>query len=342
MRKIITGLFLAASFLLPSVAGAQQKLDKLTITSGGDGMHYFPFYVARGGGFFAKEGIDADWVNVNSGTRQAASIMGGSADMTPMAFLHVIKARGEGADIVAIGDVFDVYGMTIVLSNEAIARKGIKLNMSTDEKVKRLEGLKIGISSPGSSTDALIRSVLVARGYDPDKTVSLLPFGAGTSILAAFEKKLTDGVVYVAPIPEIIEQKGLGKTIINPFKNEVPELVNVPYVVAATSRATLEKKPELMRRAMRALAKAMDFAQTHPAETAKIMRQYFPDLDETLFQTVVETYRKATPRSPVLTREQVDKTVAWMNIGAKTKVSAKFEDVVDDRLAKEALANVGQ
>ena len=342
MRKIIAGLFLAASFLLPSVAGAQQKLDKLTITSGGDGMHYFPFYVARGGGFFAKEGIDADWVNVNSGTRQAASIMGGSADMTPMAFLHVIKARGEGADIVAIGDVFDVYGMTIVLSNEAIARKGIKLDMSTDEKVKRLEGLKIGISSPGSSTDALIRSVLVARGYDPDKTVSLLPFGAGTSILAAFEKKLTDGVVYVAPIPEIIEQKGLGKTIINPFKNEVPELVNVPYVVAATSRATLEKKPELMRRAMRALAKAMDFAQTHPAETAKIMRQYFPDLDETLFQTVVETYRKATPRSPVLTREQVDKTVAWMNIGAKTKVSAKFEDVVDDRLAKEALANVGQ
>lgn len=342
MRKIITGLFLVASFFLPDVAGAQQKLDKLTITSGGDGMHYFPFYVARGGGFFAKEGIDAEWVNVNSGTRQAASIMGGSADMTPMAFLHVIKARGEGADIVAIGDVFDVYGMTIVLSNEAIARKGIKLDMSIDEKVKRLEGLKIGISSPGSSTDALIRSVLVARGYDPDKTVSLLPFGAGTSILAAFEKKLTDGVVYVAPIPEIIEQKGLGKTIINPFKNEVPELVNVPFVVTATSRATLEKKPDLMRRAMRALAKAMDFAQTHPAETAKIMRQYFPDLDETLFQTVVETYRKATPRSPVLTREQVDKTVAWMNIGAKTRVSAKFEDVVDDRLAKEALANVGQ
>jgi NitT/TauT family transport system substrate-binding protein len=340
MRKILTGLFLAAAFLLPDIASSQPKLEKLTITSGGDGMHYFPFYVARGGGFFAKEGIDAEWVNVNSGTRQAASIMGGSADMTPMAFFHVIKARGEGADIVAIGDVFDVYGMTIVLSNAAIEKKGIKLDMSIDEKVKRLEGLKIGISSPGSSTDALIRSVLLARGYDPDKTVSLLPFGAGTSILAAFEKKLTDGVVYVAPIPEIIEQKGLGKIVINPFKNEVPELVNVPFVVTVTSRATLEKKPDLMRRAMHALAKAMDFAQTHPEETAKIMRQYFPDLDELLFKQVVETYRKATPRSPVLTKEQVDKTVAWMNIGAKQKVAAKFEDVVDDRLAKEALASV--
>jgi ABC-type nitrate/sulfonate/bicarbonate transport system substrate-binding protein len=262
--------------------------------------------------------------------------------MTPMAFFHVIKARGQGADIVAIGDVFDVYGMTIALSNEAIARKGITLDMPIDEKVKRLQGLKIGISSPGSSTDALIRSELLARGYDPDKTVSLLPFGAGTSILAAFEKKLTDGVVYVAPIPEIIEQKGLGKSVINPFKNDVPELVNVPFVVTVTSRATLQNKPDLMRRAMRALAKEEAFAATHPEETAKIMRQYFPDLDASLYAKVVETYRKAAARSPILTREQVKKTVAWMNIGAKTKVTAKFEEVVDDRLAKEAVEALKQ
>jgi NitT/TauT family transport system substrate-binding protein len=340
MRKILAGLFLATLVFAPAGAQTQQKLEKLTITSGGDGMHYFPFYIARGGGFFEKNGIDAEWVNVNSGTRQAASILGGSADMTPMAFFHVIKARGEGADMVAISDVFDVYGMTIALSNEAIAKQGIKLDMSIDEKVKRLAGLKIGISSPGSSTDALIRSVLVARGYDPDKTVSLVPFGAGSSILAAFEKKLTDGVVYVAPVPEIIEQKGLGKTVINPFKNEVPELVNVPFVVTATSRATLQKKPDLMRRAMKALAEAMDFAQKNPEETAKIMRKYFPDIDPAVFPQVVETYRKASPHSPVLTQQQVDKTVAWMNIGAKQKVSAKFDEVVNDSLAKEAVAGL--
>ena len=151
---------------------------------------------------------------------------------------------------------------------------------------------------------------------------------------------MTDGVVYVAPIPEIIEQKGLGKTVINPFKNEVPELVDVPFVVAATSRATLAKKPDLMRRAMYALAAAMEFSQTHPEETAKIMRQYFPDLDESLFKQVVETYRKATPRSPVLTSQQLDKTVAWMNIQSNPKITAKFDDVVDDRLAKEAVANI--
>lgn len=328
MRKALTGLLTAGLMLTSSVAVAQQKLEKLTITSGGDGMHYFPVYVARGGGFFAKEGIEVDWVNVGSGTRQAASVMGGSADMTPMALFHVIKARAEGADLVAIASLFDVYGMTVVLSNEAIAKAGITPGMNVDEKVKRLQGLKIGISSPGSSTDGLIRSVLTARGYNPDKTVSLQPFGSGTSILAAFEKKLTDGVVYVAPIPETIEHRGLGKSVINPFIGEVPELNGVPYVIMATSRATLAGKRDLVARSMRALSKAMEFAHANPEETCKIVRPYFADLEESVFKLACETYRKATSRTPQLSRAQLDKTVAWMNIGAKAPIASKYEDVI--------------
>jgi hypothetical protein len=55
---------------------------------------------------------------------------------------------------------------------------------------------------------------------------------------------------------------------------------------------------------------------------------------------VEETYRKASARSPVLTKEQLDKTVAWMNIGAKEKTTANFDLVVDDSLATEALASL--
>lgn len=328
MRTILAAFLATGLLLAPGQASAQQKPEKLTVTSGGDGMHYFPVYVARGGGFFAKEGIEIDWVNVGSGTRQAASVLGGSADMTPMALFHVIKARSEGADLVAIASIFDVYGMTIVLSNDAIAKTGITADMKIDDKVKRLQGLKIGISSPGSSTDALIRSVLMARGHDPDKTVSLQPFGSGTSILAAFEKKLTDGLVYVAPIPESVEQRNLGKSVINPFVGEVPELNGVPYVVMATSRATLASKRDLIDRSLRALTKAMEFAHAQPEETCKIVRSYFADLDEEVFKAACERYRKASSRSPALTPEQLQKTTAWMSIGAKAPITAKFEDVI--------------
>jgi NitT/TauT family transport system substrate-binding protein len=84
--------------------------------------------------------------------------------------------------------------VNVALSNEAIEKVGITPDMKIDEKIKRMQGLKIGMSSSGSSTDTLIRALFLARGYDPDKVVNLQPLGNGAALLDAFEKKLIDGV----------------------------------------------------------------------------------------------------------------------------------------------------
>lgn len=323
-----------------SPPAAAQGRQKLTITVGGEGMHLFPLYVARGAGFFAEEGLEVDWVHVGSGTRQAASVMGGSAEMTPLALFHVVKASAEGGSLVAFASIFDVYAMTIVLSNEAIQKTGITPTLPIAEKVRRLEGLRLGISSPGSSTDLMIRNLFRARNMDPDKMVKLLPFGNGPALMAAFEKKLSDGFVYIAPYPEIAQLRGLGKIVINPFTGEIPELKDVPYVIIATTRDTLRKRPELIQAATRALTKAMVFAHEKPAETRKLMRPYFPELDEPVYNLIVEMYRKATPRTPVISAEQLAKTVAWMNLGAPKPTEAKYDAVVTVEAAQRAAAQI--
>lgn len=327
MCKMVVAVLVAGFALMPCVAPAQQQLEKLTVPLS-DGLHYFPVYVARGSTFFAKEGIEPDWVNLAAGPRQIAALLGGSADLLAISLIQVIKARAEGADIVVLGSTFDVYGVKVALSNEAIAKVGITPDMKIDEKIKRMQGLKIGMSSSGSSTDTLIRALFLARGYDPDKVVNLQPLGNGAALLAAFEKKLIDGVVWPAPIPEIIEFRGHGKTVVDPFSGEVPELNEVPYLVLATARQTLEKKPELIKHAMRAIANAMEFSADQPVESCKMVRRSFPDVEESVFNTACETYRKATPRTLKFTKDQLDKTLVWMNLGAKNPVAVKFEDLV--------------
>lgn len=328
MSNIFVAVVTASMVLVGGTAVAQQKPDKLTVPLS-DGLHYFPVYVARGDKtYFAKENIEPDWVNLAAGPRQIAALVGGSADILAISLIQAIKARAEGAQIVVLGSTFDIYGVKLALSNEALAKTGITPDMAIDEKVKRMQGLKIGMSSSGSSTDVFIRSLFLARGYDPDKVVNLQPLGNGVSLLAAFEKKLIDGLAWPAPIPEIIEHRGLGKTVVDPFKGEVPELDNVPYLVLATSRETLAKKPDLIKRAMRALGAAMEFSNDHAEESCKMVRLSFPDVDAEVFKSACETYRKATPRKLVFTRQYLDKTLTWMNLGAKAPVSLKFEDLV--------------
>ncbi len=70
------------------------------------------------------------------------------------------------------------------------------------------------------------------------------------------------------------------------------------------------------------------------------MRPYFSDLDETMFNTLVEKYRKGVPKSPLVTPDHIAKRVAWMNLGAAKPISVKYEDVVAPELAKRAAAEL--
>src|SRR5579863_1397535 len=148
---------LGAMALLLAVHGSHiasaQTPQKLTIAIAGKGLSFIIQYVAIGAGYYKKEGIDPGIVNVASGTQMAAAVMGGSADITQLGLPHTLEAVARGGTLVAIGTGFDKYPIALVLSDAAVQRAGITPSMSVDEKIKRLHGLRIGITSPGSSTD---------------------------------------------------------------------------------------------------------------------------------------------------------------------------------------------
>jgi ABC-type nitrate/sulfonate/bicarbonate transport system substrate-binding protein len=146
---------LVAAALGSSPASAQAPPQKLTIALAGKALAFVIQYVAIGGSYYKDEGIDPEIVYVASGTRQAAAAMGGSADITQVGLPHGLEAVAHGGTLVAIGTAFDKYPIALVLTNDAIKRMGITQAMSLDEKIKRLHGLRIGITSPGSSTDEL-------------------------------------------------------------------------------------------------------------------------------------------------------------------------------------------
>jgi NitT/TauT family transport system substrate-binding protein len=204
VRRYLSVAILALAFSASAVLAAEPaKKYKVTMPVLGDGFHYYPIYIAQAAGFFAEEGIDIDWVTVSGGNRAAAAVMGGSAEIAPFALVHVIKSQQEGGTLVAVASVYQVFAMPLVLSNAALKKTGITPAMPIDEKVKRLAGLRIGITSPGGSSDALLRSLFLARGMDPDKVVSIQPFGNGASNLAALEKNLIDGFIYPSPAPDL-------------------------------------------------------------------------------------------------------------------------------------------
>jgi NitT/TauT family transport system substrate-binding protein len=320
--------FLVCLALLPGVAVAQEKLQTVTLGQAGDGFHLMTLHIANRGGFFEKEGLKLDWVDLASGPRSTAAVMSGSADFTSISILEAIQAASRGGNLIAFCAGFSAYPMTLVLSKEAAAKAGITKSQSVDEKVKRLKGLTIAISSPGASTDALIRSLLLHRGMNPDKDIVIQPIGNGTAMYAAFKKKVIDGFVWVAPLPQLAEEEGLGIIAVDPLDGDVKELNEVPYSVLATSHETLQGKPDLIKRITRAVTRAIKLVHTNPEEARKLVRMSFPKVDEKAFNESFDEYARNVPKTPVISEAQVANTVKWRKVTDPTLGNVSFNKVV--------------
>jgi NitT/TauT family transport system substrate-binding protein len=336
LRLAATMLALAGFSIATGHPAAAEDLQKVTIAFAGKGLSFMIQYIAIGGGFYKQEGLDPESVDVASGTRQAAAVMGGSAEITQVGFAHTMHAVGRGGDLVGICTAFDAYPIALVLSNDAIKRLGITEAMSLDEKIKRMHGVRIGITSPGSSTDEFMRTILLVRGMDPTRDLKLQPIGIGAPMVAAMQQGSTDGFAFMSPFTDIAVSRGLGQVIADPMTGTVPEYRDVPYQVITTSRATLESKRPLLLHVVRAMTRAMKFAHENKEATRGIVRQYFQDTPEAEFNTAFDSYIGAVPTTPVVSQAQVDSTVRMVNLSEKTPITATYDQLVYADLAREA------
>jgi NitT/TauT family transport system substrate-binding protein len=330
----IAALVAGLTLLGPVTAGAAEQ--KFTIATAADSLQYIVQDVAIDGGFFAKEGLVADPVIFDSGTRQSAAIMSGGGTIGPVGLIHTIKASAAGGSLVAVCRLFDVLDVFIVMSNDAIKKTGITSDMPMDEKMRRMRGLRIAITGPGSTVDTSVRALFKARGMDPDKEVQLQPLGAPSNMIAAMEKGATDAFAYPAPWPSIAASRGLGKVVVDPFVDNIPETRGVPFNIMAVSRDLLAKDPGLVSKMVRGYTRAMKFIADDPEGAKKMIRKRFPDLDEKVFDSLWASYRKAVATDPVISTDQFYATQKWLNLTTSPPLAQKYEQVVSSDAAKAA------
>jgi NitT/TauT family transport system substrate-binding protein len=310
-------------------------------TSGGL-LQWFPVYVARGMKFFEHEGVTLDWIDVSSGTAQAASVMGGSAEFAPMGMEHVVLSQKEGGDLMVVAALFDVYPHSLVLTKAGLARSGIVPGMTVDQKVAHLKGLTIGIAGPGGSTDVMLRNLLTQRHMDPDRDLRIQPLGGPGAMLAALSKGVVDGLLQSAPVDTIAQARGYGVVVLDPFVDDIPELRNVPFAGLLAQRGFIKAHPEIVAAVVRAIADAMRFADEHPQEAIAAVRPYVivDGAPESVVTAMIERYRKGEATTPVVSPAQFAGTLRWVNLSEKPPIKVSMLDAVYNQAAQAAQDSV--
>jgi NitT/TauT family transport system substrate-binding protein len=333
--------FLSAAILLafPAFAAAQEKLS-ITVAQGGEGLGWLPAYIARANKYFDDENLTVRFVITPGGSEAAAAVVSGSADFADAAH-HAFRGQLRGYDFVLVANAMDQYAVMLVVSNKAIAQAGLKKGDPMSKVIPAMKGLRIGISSPGSSTDMIIRTFFKQYGLNPDRDATLTPFGTGGPMQAAMETDQIDAFVFSSPFPEIVEAHGEGKILINLALGDFKQLSGYPYTGYFTSRKVITEKPKAVQAFVDAIYKAELFIHSYPEETIKIAQATFSDLDPAVLRLAVLNTIPAIPRDPITSKVEIETALDWNAYKPEDRAKLSFDKVVDNSFAFKAIDTIG-
>src|ERR1051325_1200144 len=207
-------------FALPNA-----RAEEIAISYPGLAGDSTSLWMAREGGFFKENGLDARLVYMEGGRLSIQSLLSGSTQFMAGDAVSALSAAAAGADIVLLSSAKNQLPYVFAVAKDV-------------RRFQDIRGKVIGISQIGGRAGEIARMVFKNSGLDPDKDVNYLAVGGTMSRLAA----LSGGRVQAAPIAKgvvpLAEEKGL----------KILEVEPIPLIIDAlwTTRKYAEENPEVI------------------------------------------------------------------------------------------------
>lgn len=328
------------SLLLASVshANAQSSTNKVGIAQGADSFIYLPAYVAKAKNYFAEEGLDGTITVYRGGVEALSGVISGASQIYLGPPSTAMKAIVKGQDLKTYGAVLSQVPTNIVVQGDVAKKKNITSASSMADKLNALRGLTMGINSPGSASDQLLRYTAKLAGIDPDREMKISPVGADAALIASFEQKRIDGFAWPSPASDLAIKKFGGVMVVNFAKGEYEPLRGFLYVSLISRTDWLTENPDRAVKVVRAFGKAQRLINEKPEEARAALRTFFPNMDEAAFNDGFEANAVAIPSSLRIDPRSVELTKTFAESVENIKLDVDIKNVYTNAYVDRAEA----
>jgi len=272
-------VILALSFTASFVA-AQTPAEKLRVAYTVIAPTQLNVWTAKDTGFYAKNGLDVELVLLVGAPLAVAALVGGETPIVHTGASAVITSNLAGSGAVLIAGAINRFPYVLFVTDQI-------------KRVEDLKGKKFGVSRIGSADNAAAVTVLEKFGIK-ESEITYVQAGSIPGRLAAMQTNALQATLLQAP--ETLKAKEIGlRALLDFTKLDVEWQQNG----VAVTRDYIKKKPDTIRRFMRAYVDAIHFNLTNPKGAQKILQKYLAIKDE---KSVEEAYNeivvKLTRRVP--------------------------------------------
>ena len=323
--------FVCLILALLAVAGRAHAKDltKITLVQSSLSFNFVPLYVAQTEGYFAQEGLKVEVVLAGGGPKAMTALLGGGGQFSASVLLDGMMAHRKGLDDVrAIATLSYFFNPMVVRADVAKAR-GLDLSKPLAQRVALMKGLKLAITTPGASSDMTVRFLALTNGLSPDRDLQIVPLGGMQSQVAGIQAGQVDGCACLPGVDILTKQQGLTVDLVKP--GEMTDLDGITYGTLYGLASYNKAHPEVARGMARAMVRATMLIDKDPDAARRASRAFFKEMDEQTFLASWATYLPYIPKSPVISREDFLKELAFEKVvmPANSYKPVEYDDAVD-------------
>ncbi|HYY53885.1 MAG TPA: ABC transporter substrate-binding protein [Candidatus Dormibacteraeota bacterium] len=303
-----------------SAAKTNPPVAKLAVSYSNIIGDELPLWIAKEGGYFDKNFIDAGELQNISSSNGVPALLSGQIQVAQLGGSEVLSANAQGGDLMVIGMLAGVYPFVFM------ARPEIK-------KIADLKGKSVGVSSAGSSSDIATRVGLKAQGLDPDKDVTIVAVGSAANRAAALKAGSIQGAV-VNP-PDTVEFEKLGfNTLFDMAAQKLPS-ANTAVVVKKT---WLDQNKDVAQRYIDAIVQAWAREKKDKEFSVTVLKKYYKSTDDQAMTEAYEFFSGRVASQPPLASPANFKD-AQETLGAKDPKVKAFDvsKMIDNSFVQNAL-----
>lgn len=347
-RLLLQGIAsVAATSVVPRAFAQAGTAGKLTsIRSTARSWLWSPEDYATQTRLFDKSGLSVALAATNRGVNQDA-LLSGAADILLGAPTQNMRVQIRKQPVKMICGFVNKYASNIVVKKTFADKAGVTEASPVLAKAAVLRGLRIGTTGPGAGPDQLTRYMMNLAKINPDREAQLVPVQGGpAAMIATFDKGQIDGFCLSSPTSDVAVSKFGGTYLFNMVNNPPPDLADYLYITASVTEKTIKDKPRELVTYCRGIALALKAIHGDRTAFRKWAREYFKDLDDSLFERAFANNAAMYMRTPVPTRGQFQRNVEFLDAELKLMNqpgipgSFRFDDAWDLSFVEKAIAGL--
>jgi ABC-type nitrate/sulfonate/bicarbonate transport system substrate-binding protein len=318
-RFIAMLIALVGSLTFTSQLPAQERQRKVRITYPTESIAVLPLFAAHRWKTFEENDLHAEMIQARSQVANAALAsgeIGYFAGVGPASVSATLRGLQSRAVWFASDEI--IY---FVLARPQFSN------------IRELRQKKIGITGLGGTSHVALQIAMEAVGENPKNFLYISITAA--QIMAALESGVIDAALLSPPYDFYAKKRGFREVL------NAGSYAKMPFGGLTVMNSTLRNRADELKKVMRAMQIAKQEMLKSKEKTVALISNFLK-VDRDAAESTYAVYGKTVSGSGVPTRDGIDQIIKSLQMaGQFTDRKVAFEDVADDRLAKEVAKELG-